>query len=299
MKKNHTHLFRLIIVIGLGLSCFSFEQSSLESAYENEIKAWHAQRIENLKKESGWLNLAGLFWLEEGKNSFGTDASNQIVFPANKSKAFLGNLILEKGEVFVEALPDAAIFSNDTLVTKLKVYPSEKPVLLKHQSLRWFIIKRGDKYGVRLRDLESPFLKAFTGIDTFPIDPKWKVEGKLETTIGKKIPILDVLGQTTLQDSPGAVVFKIDGKEYHLDAIEEGENLFIIYADKTNKKETYGAGRFLYAAKPDANGIVYLDFNKSINPPCAFTPYATCPLPPKQNSLPIAINAGEKNYGNH
>jgi uncharacterized protein (DUF1684 family) len=208
-------------------------------------------------------------------------------------------LILDKGEVFIETIADKAIFNNDEAVTKLKIFPTGKPIVLKHKSLRWFIIKRGNKFGIRLRDLESPFLKEFTGIDTFPIDAKWRVKAKLIKEENKKIPILDVLGQTNLQDSPGKLVFTIDGNEYSLDALEEGESLFIIFADKTNKEETYGAGRFVYTFKPNASGEVYLDFNKSVNPPCAFTPYATCPLPPKQNSLPIAVIAGEKNYGHH
>ncbi|HEY1055317.1 MAG TPA: DUF1684 domain-containing protein, partial [Emticicia sp.] len=263
------------------------------------IKAWHNQRIENLKKETGWLNLAGLFWLEEGKNTFGSGSKNKIIFSKGKSDDFLGTLILEKGEVFIETTPEKAIYTNEQAVTKLKIFPTEKSIILKHKSLRWFIIKRGEKLGVRLRDLECPFIKEFRGIETFPIDEKWKVKAKLVKEANKKIPILDVLGQTNLQDSPGKLVFTIDGKEYTLDALDEGDNLFIIFADKTNKKETYGAGRFVYTSKPDENGEVYLDFNKSINPPCVFTPYATCPLPPKQNTLPTAVNAGEKNYGHH
>jgi len=296
-SKSIWILFTTSLIVGLFSS--GFNRISESTPYEDEIKTWHNKRIENLKKENGWLNLAGLFWLEEGKNTFGTGSSNKIIFPKGKSDDFLGTLILEKGEVFIETTPEKNIFSNEQAVTKLKIFPAEKPVILKHKSLRWFIIKRGDKYGIRLRDLESPFLKEFTGIHIFPIDEKWKVKAKLVKEENKKIKILDVLGQTNLQDSPGKLVFTVDGKEYGLDALIEGESLFIIFADKTNKKETYGAGRFVYTTKPDENGEVYLDFNKSTNPPCAFTPYATCPLPPKQNTLPIAVNAGEMNYGHH
>ena len=171
--------------------------------------------------------------------------------------------------------------------------------MLKHNTLRWFVIKRGERYAIRLRDLESPFLKEFHGIETFIVDSKWKLKAKFVPTAGKKIAILDITGQTSQQDSPGVLVFTIAGKEYKLDALTEGEEFFIIFGDKTNKKETYGAGRFVYATKPDAEGYTFLDFNKAYNPPCAFTPYATCPLPPKQNLLPIEIKAGEKNYGHH
>lgn len=245
------------------------------------------------------VEFSRIILVEEGKNTFGADRSNKIVFPENRSKKTLGDIILQNNEVFIETKPDAEVFAEDKAVSKLKIYPSEKPIILKHGSLRWFVIKRGNKYAIRLRDLESPFLREFHGIETFSIDKKWHIKAKFIATEGKKIPILDVTGQTNQQDSPGKLVFTIDGQEYSLDALAEGNEFFIIFGDKTNKKETYGAGRFLYASKPDAEGFTYLDFNKAYNPPCAFTPYATCPLPPKQNLLAVEIKAGEKNYGNH
>ena len=225
-----------------------------------------------------------------------------MVFPRGKSEQFLGDLTLQNGEVFLNVNPKAQIFSKNLPVKQIKVFPYEKPnepTVLAHQSLRWFIIKRGDKFAIRLRDLENTNVKEFKGVDTFPIDENWRIEAKLEPATNKKIPVTDVLGVTNLQPSPGTLVFKINGQEYRLDAVDGGKSLFIIFADKTNKHETYGAGRFLYTNMPDANGITFLDFNKATNPPCAFTPYATCPLPPKQNTLPIAITAGEKNYGQH
>ncbi len=299
--KNSQQKFSKKLLLGVFASIFLFSFSFVanETDYEKEIKAWHQNRVEGLKKENGWLNLAGLFWLEEGRNSFGASSENKIIFPKDRSKQFLGDIILEKGEVFVEAKANAEVFNENQAVEKLKLFPAEKSIILKHNSLRWFVIKRGEKYAVRLRDLESPFLKEFHGIETFSIDEKWKLKAKFIPTEGKKIAILDVTGQTNQQDSPGVLVFTVAGKEYKLDALKEGEEFFIIFGDKTNKKETYGAGRFLYATKPDADGYTYLDFNKAYNPPCAFTPYATCPLPPKQNILPIAIKAGEKNYGYH
>ena len=298
--KNNIKPSNTSLLLGIFCLCllFSFGISD-ETDYEKEIKTWHQNRIEGLKKENGWLNLAGLFWLEEGKNAFGANTDNKIIFPKDKSKQFLGDFIVEKGEVFVEAKPDADITYNDQTVEKLKIYPAEKSIILKHKSLRWFVIKRGERYAIRLRDLESPFLKEFHGIETFPIDARWKVKAKFVPSLGKKISIIDITGQISQQDSPGTLVFTIAGKDYNLDALTEGESLFILFGDKTNKHQTYGSGRFLNAAKPDAEGFTYLDFNKSYNPPCAFTPYATCPLPPKQNILPIEMIAGEKNYGHH
>jgi len=297
MKKNQTQFSILFLFVSIVF--FSFSSETDDSDYEKEIKSWHKNRVEGLKNENGWLNLAGLFWLEEGRNSFGGNTENKIIFPKDRSKAFLGDIILSKGEVFVETKADAEVFNENEKIEKLKLFPNDKSIILKHNSLRWFVIKRGERFAIRLRDLESPFLKEFHDIETYKIDPKWKLKAKFIQTEGKKIAILDITGQTSQQDSPGVLVFTISGKEYKLDALAEGEEFFIIFGDKTNKKETYGAGRFVYAAKPDANGFTYLDFNKAYNPPCAFTPYATCPLPPKQNLLPIEIKAGEKNYGNH
>lgn len=267
--------------------------------YINNIKAWHQKRIESLKSEDGWLNLAGLFWLEDGKNTFGTDTKNDIVFPAGKSASFMGHFTLQNGEVWADIHPQAKVSFNNEPVSSLKLFPTEHSIVLQSGSLRWFVIKRGDKYGIRLRDTKSPELQHFKDIKTYPIDSNWRVAAKLEPAADKKIPITDVLGQTLLQASPGTLVFSLNGQTYRLDAVESGEQLFIIFADQTTGKETYGAGRYVYTEKPDANGITYLDFNKATNPPCAFTPYATCPLPPKQNRLPIAIKAGEKKYEEH
>ncbi|MFN8354384.1 MAG: DUF1684 domain-containing protein [Spirosomataceae bacterium] len=271
-----------------------------DPTYINGIKAWHQKRIESLKSENGWLNLAGLFWLDEGKNTFGTNANNSVVFPAGKGAPVMGHFTLNNGTVWMEANPQANVLVQKKLVTSpIQLFPSSEELVAESGSLRWFVIKRGDKYGIRLRDLQSPEIEHFKGIETYPIAPSWRVAARLEPATDKKIPITDILGQTNLQTSPGTLVFTIEGKEYRLDAVESGKQLFIIFADQTTGKQTYGAGRYVYTDLPDANGITYLDFNKATNPPCAFTPYATCPLPPKQNRLPIAVTAGEKKYDSH
>lgn len=267
--------------------------------YIAEIQAWRAKREASLKSEDGWLNLAGLFRLKAGENSFGADKSNAVVFP--KGDAFLGNFIVENGEVQVEIAENATVNQGDTKVGKLKIFSEkEKPVVLQHQSLRWFIIKRGENFYVRLRDLESPNVRHFTGIKNFPIDAKWRVEATLEPAAADfKLSVVDVIGTKSLQPSPGAFVFELGGKTHRLYPTQEGDQLFFVFGDDTNGDTTYGAGRFLYASKPDANGKIVLDFNKAYNPPCAFTAFATCPLPTKENRLSIEINAGEKNYGEH
>jgi uncharacterized protein (DUF1684 family) len=166
--------------------------------------------------------------------------------------------------------------------------------------LRWTIIKRGDKIGVRLRNLKSSAAIDFKGVPRFAVDSFWRIAATLQPAgNGANILITNVLGQTSVQKSPGKLVFKFNGAQYSLDALEEGNELFIIFADATSGSTTYPSGRFLSAKKPDADGHTVIDFNKAYNPPCAFTDYATCPLPPKQNDLPFPVTAGEKYDGHH
>ncbi|NDK55149.1 DUF1684 domain-containing protein [Pontibacter sp. BT213] len=273
------------------------------AAYKVSIEEWHKERITNLKKEDGWLALAGLFWLEPGINTFGSGPDNDLVFPEGKIAAEAGAFILEGDKVKIKLNDGAEVKLDGKPVQDAVVYTagSDDSPKLTHGSLTWFVIQRGDKYGIRLRDTESEVRKNFTGIDRYEVNPDWQLQAKLEpNTTGRKIAITNVLGQTSNEDTPGALVFKVDGKEYKLDVMKEGNELFVLFADKTNGNETYGAGRYLYTNLPDANGNVTIDFNKAYNPPCAFVTYATCPLPPKQNFLPIPVPAGEKAFeGGH
>jgi len=164
--------------------------------------------------------------------------------------------------------------------------------------LSLFVIKRSDKYGIRLKDPDSQYRREFHGIESYPAKEEYKVTAKWLPE-PRKIPILNIVGQTEEMDSPGVAVFQLNGQEYRVRPVLEtpdAKELFYIFRDQTSAKETYGAGRFLYSAMP-AGGQVVLDFNKAYNPPCAFTPYATCPLPPAENRLAVRIEAGEKKYG--
>lgn len=272
--------------------------------YRKEIESWHQNRESNLKKETGWLSVSGLFWLEEGENTFGSSKENNIVFPAGKAAEKIGSFSLHNDEVRLSIWPNIEVKRNDTLFNTgiiFNKYIEEQSVVLSHKNLRWFIIKRGNRYGVRLRDLESDARKNFTHIERFPVNEKWKINATYEAPDAKKtIPIHDVIGNTTETTFGGTLRFEIDGKSYTLDATLEGEDdLFIVFGDYTNGVKTYGAGRFLYTKKPKEGNKVVLDFNKAYNPPCAFTDFATCPLPPDQNKLPFEVLAGELKYGNH
>ncbi len=293
MKKYATHA--AVLFLSVFLLAFT-----VETSYETEIKTWHQKRIDDLKKEEGWLNLAGLFWLQEGENTIGGNAKNSIVFSEEHSDAFLGKIILTNGKVTFEAAKDVSVALGDQSVTNAELFPYQgKPTVLKHKTLRWFIIQRGDKYAIRLRDLEGPYLKGFKGIETFPISQDWRVKAKFIPTVGKKLSITDITGRTYEQESPGKFVFTVDGKEYSLEAVGSKEHPHFVFGDLTNKHGSYGGGRFLDAPAPDAEGYTYIDFNKAYNPPCAFTPYATCPLPTKENTLALAVKAGEKYHGDH
>jgi uncharacterized protein (DUF1684 family) len=164
----------------------------------------------------------------------------------------------------------------------------------------WVVIQREDKVGVRFRNLKAKTLLEFKGIERFPVNAKWRIKAKVIPQNQNPLMIMNVLGQNTAQKHGGQLVFEIEGKTYRLDAIDEGgTRLFVTFADATSGKTTYGSGRFIELNKPDAEGFTYIDFNKAYNPPCAFTEFATCPLPPPQNRLSIAIPAGEKKYGHH
>ena len=254
------------------------------SAYEAEIAQWHVQREERLKSEGGWLTVAGLFWLHEGANPFGKDPANEIALPDGAARA--GVFDLHNGKVAVRM---------DGVTREL--WPDSADVA-KVGRLSLLVIKRSDKFGIRLKDPDSQYRREFHGIESFPTQEAYRVTAKWVAD-PQKIPILNVLGQTDSMDSPGYAVFSLGGQEYRLRPVLEApddKELFYIFRDQTSAKETYGAGRFLYSALP-ADGHVVLDFNKAYNPPCAFTPYATCPLPPPQNRLAVRIEAGERKYG--
>ena len=294
-------VFLFLVLTYSVVSCSTKEKMTPEEvkAYEAEINKWHDKRIEEVKAPNGWLNLIGLYWLEPGINSVGSGENNTIVFPKGTLPEKAGYFLVKDNTVSLTVDKGVDILSNGAGITNGIIFhpDSAKNPQLAFGSLRWNIIKRDTKLGVRVRDLESKALKDFKGVERFPIDPQWKLTAHFEKADSlKTIDITNVLGQTTPQNSPGAIVFERDGKKYKLDALEGKDEFFIVFADATTGKETYGGGRFIYVKKPSEDGNTVIDFNKAYNPPCVFSPYATCPLPPKQNVLQIEIKAGELAY---
>lgn len=293
--KFLTRILCLVVLYFAAGMCYTKAQTAV--THQQEITEWTKKRIDFLRSPAGWLNLEGLFWLHPGRNYFGSGSQNDLVYKHPSMPEVAGYFEWVDGTVTWTSQPGVSITVRDSLVSRLMVYEEGRPTpLLSLQTLRWNLIKREEKMGVRLRDLTGAGVRDFRGIERYPTDLSWRVTAKLEAAPQANIFITNVLGQTNAQQSPGKLVFNFQGKTYRLDALQEENELFIIFADATNGKTTYPSGRFLYAALPDEKGNTVLDFNKAFNPPCAFSPYATCPLPPPQNRLPIAVRAGEKDY---
>jgi uncharacterized protein (DUF1684 family) len=275
------------------------------NAYLAELNQWDGARIAALKDPNGWLNLEGLFWFKKGVNSFGSASTNDLVYNNAAFPKHLGDFIYEDGKVYWKdagaekiTIKEGDVVQNSGSINLLTA--TEGQYTSQWKNFVWIVIQREDKVGVRFRNLKAKTLLEFKGIERFPVDAKWRIKAKVIPQNQNPLMIMNVLGQNTAQKHGGQLVFDIDGTTYRLDAIDEGGvRLFVTFADATSGKTTYGSGRFIELDKPDADGFTYIDFNKAYNPPCAFTEFATCPLPPPQNRLSIAIPAGEKKYGHH
>lgn len=263
--------------------------------------AWRADREKKLKGEDGWLTLVGLEWLSEGEQLAGSAPGSAVALPP-PAPARAGVFTLKGKQVSFQPAEGASATVNGKPFAggPLKADAEGDPDVLRFGSLKVFAIVRGDKVGLRMKDPEAQSRRAFHGLSAYDVSPAWRVEATWEATPGATLPVPNVLGQVEQLPSPGVAVFTIDGKTHRLrPVLEDPEGpLFFIFGDETNKTDTYGAGRFLYAELPK-DGKVTLDFNKAVNPPCAFTSFATCPIPPKENRLALKVTAGERRYGNH
>jgi uncharacterized protein (DUF1684 family) len=265
--------------------------------YHDAIATWRRWREERLRAEDGWLNLVGLFWLEEGDNSFGTGSDNPVRLPEGSGPPHMGRFVRTGAVARVEVEPGVEILHRGHQVTNLSLDSDAKgkPTVLTLRSLSLHLIYRSGRLAVRVRDSESEALRQFKGLSGYPIDPDWRVEARFEAYRPvRTIPVPNFIGEPIDRECPGFVTFDIGGEECRLDAFEgRGGALFLVFGDQSNGGETYGGGRFLYTEPPSPDGRVTLDFNKAYNPPCVFTPHAACPLPPVQNKLQVAIEAGE------
>jgi uncharacterized protein (DUF1684 family) len=270
-----------------------------EQAFIQEELAWREKRDKEMRAPTSWLNIAGLFWLKEGVNMFGTSEKNPIKLPEGSAPPFAGSFLLDNGTVTVTAEQGTELKIEGHIIHKstLKGDDTGKPDVVELNDLRMWVIKRFDRSAIRLRDLNHLPFKNHTGLDFYPPTEKYKLEAEFHPfPEPKKVEVGTAIGENTEMNSPGYVTFKIDGNFYRLDAFfGKPKTLFFIFGDDTNGKETYEASRFMEAYILE-NGKVDLNFNRAFNPPCAYTPFATCPLPPPQNQLKTSILAGEKKY---
>lgn len=284
-----------LILIPLALLLLVAARSaSPDAAYVQSFEKWKADETSDLKEN--WLPLVGLFWLKPGANTFGSDADSQVVFP--KGPAHAGEFDLAGKEVTLKLLPDVKATIGNKPVSTARLGPdtSEHVTKVEMATLRFHVIVRGERVGIRLLDTDSAAAHNFKGMIFFPLDLNYRVTASWLPGDGKKtIEVPNVLGDVTAQPIPGVAVFKVNGAELKLTALsgDAAKGLFFVFNDLTAKSDTYPAGRFLHT-EPVVDGHVVLDFNRAYNPPCAVTPYATCPLAPKENRLAVTIPAGEK-----
>ena len=293
----------IILLCLLGLNSCDISDTTTSPEYVSEIEHWQQLRVDSLKGQTGFLNLAGLYWITNEISSIGADSSNTFVFPA-KAEKNLGQIVLRDDSVwFVQHTPGLVnIAGTNDLDTTLIFLEGEVNLRMSSGDLHWFIIKRGTEYGIRLKDYDHPLLATFNHIDTYPIDAKWRVEATWEEyETPKAVTVHNQVGMEIEQQVFGALHFKLAGDSYKLEplgAVYGGEHFVLIY-DETSAHETYGSGRYIYVPVVNEEGITYIDFNKAYNPPCVYTEYATCLFPHEANRLPLKIEAGEKYTGTH
>jgi uncharacterized protein (DUF1684 family) len=280
---------------------------AVNPGYLAGIEKWRAERLASLTSEDGWLTVVGLFWLRPGPNRFGSAQGNEVVLPGTGTPAFAGTLELRQdATVLLHPGPGSVLTVAGVPATE-RVLASDrtgKPDVLAIGGVRFYLIERGGKLAVRVKDRTSPRRVGFAGIRYFPVDVSYRVEGTFEPYPSpREVAVATVQGPEQKMLAPGVVRFRLHGTPLVLEPFvssPDDSSFFFVFRDATSGRETYGAGRFLDTAAPEAgSGSVMLDFNRAYTPPCAFTPYATCPLPPRQNELPVRIEAGEKFSGGH
>jgi uncharacterized protein len=308
MIRKHALLFLLsgmLLSPALRLSALPSAdepKSAVDSAYQQSFDQWRNELVEDRKKN--WIPLAGLLWLKPGDNTFGSDPANGVVF--TKGPAHAGVLTLQGQTVTVKFAPDAKAMVDGKPAESAKLDPdtADKTTIVEMGDLRWHVIVRGQRVGIRVKDMNSAAVQKYKGADFYPLDLSYRVTATWIPSDGKKtVDVPDVLGDITPTPIAGTAVFKLNGVEYRLTDLggTAANGLFFVFNDLTSKTDTYPGGRFL-TTEPVVNGTVVVDFNRAHSPPCSVTAYATCPLAPKENRLAVAIPVGEKydrTHGHH
>ncbi len=278
-------------------SCGQAEPALGTAAHAEEVLEWRAGRLQRLKQPTGYLNQIGLYWFEAGTYSFGSGPASDIRLP-DTAADIIGEFAVSEAGVRMTVAAGVEVMSEEEPVQSILISDdtTETPVQLSHRSFAWTVIKRDGRFAVRVRDFEHPFVATFGPLPYFEIDPVYRVSAELRRYDAPKIVNVDTVieGLGYHPESPGVVEFEINSQPYDLEAYTSGDELFFVFGDATNRNDTYGAGRFLYAAAPGDDGTTVLDFNRSYSPPCAFNDFSTCPVASPRNRLPIRVEAGEK-----
>jgi uncharacterized protein (DUF1684 family) len=281
------------------LATTALPASAVAGDYQSEIEQWRHQREAKLKANDGWLTVAGLFWLRPGEARLGSDPSSDVLLPAH-APGTVGTMTLDSTN-HAEFQPAGGVsvtckgqsFRGGPLRSDAE---AGGPDVLAIGDLKLILIKRGERLAIRLKDNQSEARQSFAGLRWFPVEESWRIKARfLPHASPVSITFDTVVGERDVMESPGDIEFTRDGKTYRLRAVKEGDELWFVFRDATSGRTTHGGARQLYSEMPH-DGVVVLDFNKAMNLPCAYTPYATCPLAPRQNRLPLAVMAGEMKY---
>ncbi|MDH3243341.1 MAG: DUF1684 domain-containing protein [Saprospiraceae bacterium] len=277
------------------------ESATDASSYQEEVRHWHQDRLNRLKSPDGWLSLAGLFWIREGSSTFGSSDENNIIFPKDAPEQ-IGTFHRRGDSIWMEVQPGIDVHSEGKSITNSSIFsPEQEPLIFEHGDLNWLVMKRSDRFALRLRDRSNPAISELDTIPHYPINPDWRINATFHPAdSGFVIFLDDVQGLKREYYPEGSLRFNIQGKHHEMLVLDGGrDQYFLIFGDGTNSVETYGGGRYVYTPRADEHGQTFIDFNKAYNPPCAFTDYATCLLPPVQNKTEILIEAGELSHGDH
>ena len=286
-----------------------------------EVAAFARARVDELSAPDSWLSLIALHWIEEGATTMGSDPSNDLVLPEGKAEPFVGKAIRSPAGVRFVVAPGVEVTlgvdstlnlpagsgavpldaSRNPPVTEVDLDASHGPgryAVVRHGALSWIAVHRGERVALRVRDNTSEVYDTFDGIPRYDTDVRWRVTARWVPHT-KTVAVPNVLGTVSAETSPAYLEFWVDGDRHTLDVTGAGDasTHMMVFGDETNGHETYGGGRYVWVESPDDQGRVVLDFNLAYNPPCVFTAFATCPLPTRDNRLPIAVHAGEKSWG--
>ena len=280
----------------VAMSLIALALSAASLSYQDSVEHWRAERQAKLTRDFGWLTVVGLDWLKEGDNRVGADPSNEVPLPPGSAPKRVSMISYHAGQAVLHPAPGVPLTLNGKPAKETTLREDDDVLAINH--LQFYLIRRGDRAGIRLKDNDSAARKHFLGLSWYPIDPAWHIQAKFSPWPSEhKLTFHNTIGQEETEPSPGYATFQKDGREFRLEAMLDEGKLFFVIRDQTSGKTTYGASRFLSADLPaKGSNTIWLDFNQAENPPCAFTAYATCPLPPPQNRLALAITAGEKIY---